>query len=81
MAEWTLVLFDDQSMQDFIDENPVLHSVYCISSGELRDAVAFYIEQHMAREKFDPNAKFMFKFDPDGETHVAVKRTVRTRPQ
>ena len=64
-------------MQDFIDENPRLHSVICMNGGELRDAIVEYIERNMLREKLDPDAYFLFDINPTGDTHVAIKRSVR----
>jgi len=68
-------LSDEQAVQDFIDEKPQLRSVYTLSSGELRDAIVQYIEREMAREKFDPDAMFLFKVNPEGETRAAVHRS------
>jgi hypothetical protein len=77
-VKFSIELTNPQAVQDFIDENPSLHSVYELTGAELRDAITFYIEQHMAREKFDPDASFLFSIDPIGSnTIVAVKRSIR----
>jgi hypothetical protein len=76
--KFAIELTNPQAVQDFIDENPNLHSVYELTGAELRDAISLYIEQHMAREKFDPDASFLFSIDPIGSnTIVAVKRSTR----
>jgi hypothetical protein len=81
-VKFSIELTNPQAVQDFIYENPSLHSVYELTGTELRDAITFYIEQHMAREKFDPDAEFLFYIDHIGSnTIVAVKRGIRVIQQ